>query len=443
MEAVIIGFALLIFLILVIRMPIAFAMAIVGFFGFAILQGLSFDNMFEFRWTASLTLASNRVIETAQEYSLSVVPLFILMGNFVTRSGLSQELYNAAYTFLGHRRGGLAMSTVVACGGFSAICGSSLATSATMAKVALPPMRKFGYADSLATASIAAGGTLGILIPPSVILVIYGLLTETSIRELFAAGFLPGLLGVVLYMGAVRWVVMRNPEAGPAGDRSTWAERIDALKGIWGVLLLFTIVMGGIYLGIFTPTEAAGIGAAGAFLIALMRRQLNLVATYEVLADTARTSTMLFGVIIGALIFSDFINRAGLPTFLLEFVQTLDVSPMVVILVILGIYILLGMVFESLSMLLLTVPVLYPLVDSLGFDLVWYGIVVVVVTEISLITPPVGMNVFVLSAVLRDVRTGTIFRGVTPFWCADIVRLALIVAFVPITLFLPELLYRQ
>jgi len=442
MEAVIIGFALLIFLILVIRMPIAFAMAIVGFFGFAILQGLSFDNMFEFRWTASLTLASNRVIETAQEYSLSVVPLFILMGNFVTRSGLSQELYNAAYTFLGHRRGGLAMSTVVACGGFSAICGSSLATSATMAKVALPPMRKFGYADSLATASIAAGGTLGILIPPSVILVIYGLLTETSIRELFAAGFLPGLLGVVLYMAAVRWVVMRNPAAGPAGERSTWAERIEALRGIWGVLLLFTIVMGGIYLGIFTPTEAAGIGAAGAFLIALMRRQLNLVATYEVLADTVRTSTMLFGVIIGALIFSDFINRAGLPTFLLEFVQTLDVSPMVVILVILGIYILLGMVFESLSMLLLTVPVLYPLVDSLGFDLVWYGIVVVVVTEISLITPPVGMNVFVLSAVLRDVRTGTIFRGVTPFWCADIVRLALIVAFVPITLFLPELLYR-
>jgi len=442
MTAVIIGFALLIFLILVIRMPIAFAMAIVGFFGFAILQGLTLDNLFDFRWKASLTLASNRVIETAQEYSLSVVPLFILMGNFVTRSGLSQELYNAAYTFLGHRRGGLAMSTVVACGGFSAICGSSLATSATMAKVALPPMRKFGYADSLATASIAAGGTLGILIPPSVILVIYGLLTETSIRELFAAGFIPGLLGVILYMLAVRWVVMRNPKSGPAGEKFTWAERMEALKGIWGVLVLFTIVMGGIYFGIFTPTEAAGIGAAGAFLIALLRKQLNLVKTYEVLSDTVRTSTMLFAVIIGALIFSDFINRAGLPVWLLEFVQSLDVSPMTVIIVILCIYILLGMVFESLSMLLLTVPVFYPLIDSLGFDLVWYGIVVVVVTEISLITPPVGMNVFVLSAVLKDIKTGTIFKGVTPFWCADIVRLALIVAFVPITLFLPELLYR-
>lgn len=363
------------------------------------------------------------------------------MGNFVTRSGLSQELYNAAYTFLGHRRGGLAMSTVVACGGFSAICGSSLATSATMAKVALPPMRKFGYADSLATASIAAGGTLGILIPPSVILVIYGLLTESSIRELFAAGFLPGLLGIVLYMLAVRWVVMRNPASGPAGEKSTWQERIDAIKGIWGVLLLFTIVMGGIYAGVFTPTEAAGIGASGAFLIALFRRRLTLARTFEVLADTARTSAMLFAVIIGALIFSDFINRAGLPTWLLEFVQSLDVSPMVVILVILGIYILLGMVFESLSMLLLTVPVFYPLVQSLGFDLVWFGIVVVVVTEISLITPPVGMNVFVLSAVLKDVRTGTIFKGVTPFWCADIVRLALIVFVAQITLFLPQLLY--
>ena len=442
MTAVVIGFVILILLILVIRMPIAFAMAIVGFFGFAILQGLTFENVFEFRWTAPLTLAANRVIGTAQEYSLSVVPLFILMGNFVTRSGLSQELYNAAYTFLGHRRGGLAMSTVVACGGFSAICGSSLATAATMAKVALPPMRSFGYADSLATASIAAGGTLGILIPPSVILVIYGLLTETSIRELFAAGFIPGMLGIVLYMLAVRWVVMRNPEAGPAGERSSWAERIAALKGIWGVLLLFTVVMGGIYLGIFTPTEAAGIGAGGAFLIALFRKKLNLYTIYEVLSDTARTSTMLFAVVIGALIFSDFITRAGLPEWLSSFVQSMNVSPMTVILVILGIYILLGMVFESLSMLLLTVPVFYPLVQSLGFDLVWFGIVVVVVTEISLITPPVGMNVFVLSAVLPDIRTGTIFKGVTPFWTVDIVRLALIVFFAQISLFLPELLYR-
>ncbi len=442
MSVVLIGFAVLLFLIIVVRMPIAFAMGLVGFFGFAFLNGLELANIGDFRWTGPLSMASNRVIDTVQEYSLSVIPLFILMGNLVTRSGLSHELYAVSNAFLGHRKGGLSMATVVACGGFSAICGSSLATSATMSKVAMPPMRKYGYADSLATASIAAGGTLGILIPPSVILVIYGLLTESSIRELFAAGFIPGILGILLYLVAVRYVVWRDPSAGPAGEKTSWADRLQAMKGVWGVLVLFTVVMGGIYLGIFTPTEAAGIGAGGAFLITLFRGRLTLRNLFETLTDTARTSAMLFAVVIGALIFSDFINRAGLPDMLLDLVTSMDVAPIVVILAILGIYIVLGMVFESLSMMLLTVPVFYPLVASLGYDLVWFGIVVVVVTEISLITPPVGMNVFVLSAVLRDVKTGTIFKGVTPFWCADIVRLALIVFIAQIALFLPELLYR-
>ena len=441
MTVVLTGFAVLLFMIVVLRVPIAFAMGLVGFFGFAFLMGLDLNNFMDFRWRGALSMASNRVIGTVQNYSLSVIPLFVLMGNLVTRSGLAQELYHVSNAFLGHRKGGLAMATVVACGGFSAICGSSLATSATMGKVAMPPMRKYGYADSLATASIAAGGTLGILIPPSVILIIIGLLTETSIRELFAAGFIPGILGMLMYMVAVRYVVWRDPSAGPAGEKAEWPERLRALNGVWGVLLLFTVVMGGIYLGIFTPTEAAGIGAGGAFLIALARRSFTLSTLFETLADTARTSAMLFAVVIGALIFSDFINRAGLPGMLLEFVTALDVAPIVVILAILGIYIVLGMVFESLSMILLTVPVFYPLVESMGFDLVWFGIVVVVVTEISLITPPVGMNVFVLSAVLRDVKTGTIFKGVTPFWCADIVRLALIVFIAQIALFLPELLY--
>lgn len=442
MTTALIGFAILLLLIVVVRIPIAFSMGIVGFFGFAAMQGLTFDNFMDFRWTGALSMASKRVIDTAQEYSLSVVPLFILMGNLVTKSGLSHELYRASNAFLGHKKGGLSMATVVACGGFSAICGSSLATSATMAKVAMPPMRKYGYSDELATASIAAGGTLGILIPPSVILVIYGLLTETSIRELFAAGFIPGALGIFLYLMAVRYVVWRNPAAGPCGEKLEWPERIKALNGVWGVLILFTIVMGGIYLGIFTPTEAAGIGAGGAFLIALSRKTLTLASLFDILTDTARTSAMLFGVLIGALIFSNFINRAGLPADLLAFVSGLDVSPMVVIFCILMIYIVLGMVFESLSMLLLTVPIFFPLVQSLGFDLVWFGIVVVVVTEISLITPPVGMNVFVLSAVLRDIKASTIFKGVTPFWCADIVRLILITLIAPISLFLPELLYR-
>ncbi|MFC6671513.1 TRAP transporter large permease [Marinobacterium aestuariivivens] len=441
MTAALIGFAVLLLCIIVVRIPIAFAMGIVGFFGFAFLQGLSLDAFLDFRWNSVLTLAAKRVIDTVQNYSLSVVPLFILMGNLITRSGLSHDLYQASNAFLGHRKGGLSMATVVACGGFSAICGSSLATSATMAKVAMPPMRKFGYSDELATASIAAGGTLGILIPPSVILVIYGLLTETSIRELFAAGFIPGLIGILLYLAAVRYVVWRNPKAGPCGEQFDWSQRLQALKGVWGVLALFLLVMGGIYLGIFTPTEAAGIGAGGAFLIALLRRSLSLGSLLDTLNETVRTTTMLFSVLIGALIFSDFVNRAGLPGDLLGLVAGLDVPPLVVILAILAIYVVLGMVFESLSMLLLTVPIFYPLVEGLGFDLVWFGIVVVVVTEISLITPPVGMNIFVLSAVLQDVRTGTIFRGVTPFWCADIVRLALITLVAPISLLLPRLLY--
>ncbi|MCB5160990.1 TRAP transporter large permease [Marinomonas algarum] len=436
------GFAILLGLILIFRMPIAFAMGTVGIFGFGYLQGLTFDNLFDFRWTGALSLASNRIIDTSQEYGLAVIPLFILMGNLVTKANLSGDLYKASNAFLGHRKGGLAMATIVACGGFSAICGSSLATSATMAKVAMPPMKKYGYSDGLASASIAAGSTLGILIPPSVILLMYGLLTETSIRELFAAGFIPGILGIFMYLLAVRFVVWRNPDRGPSAERSSFAQRVLALKNVWGVLLLFVIVMGGIYLGVFTPSEAAGIGAGGAFLIALMRKSLTVSTLFHALLDTGRTSAMLFTVLIGALIFSDFITIAGLPADLLAFVQSFDLSPFGVICIIIAIYLVLGMVFESLSMILLTVPIFYPLVQSLGFDLVWFGIVVVVVTEISLITPPVGMNVFVLSAVLKDVKAGTIFKGITPFWCADMIRLALIVVFSSIALFLPELLYR-
>jgi tripartite ATP-independent transporter DctM subunit len=259
-------------------------------------------------------------------------------------------------------------------------------------------------------------------------------MTEQSIRELFAAGFLPGLLGIFLYMGAVSWTVWRKPESGPRGETSTGSQRLQALKGVWGTILLFSLVMGGIYGGIFTPTEAAGIGAAGAFLIALSRRSLNIRIIFDILAETAHTTASLFIVVIGALIFSNFINRAGFPDELLTLIT--------VIFIILGIYIILGCVFESLSMLLLTIPVFYPVVQSLGFDLVWFGIVVVVVTEISLITPPVGLNVFVLSGVLKDVKTGTIFKGVTPFWVADIVRLLLITLIPVISLALPAFLYR-
>ncbi|MAR73424.1 MULTISPECIES: TRAP transporter large permease [unclassified Halomonas] len=425
------GFAALLALAFL-RVPLAFAMGIVGTLGFYFLTGNPM---------AAESMAARRVVDTAMDYGLSVIPLFILMGNFVSHAGLSDALFRASNGFLGHRKGGQAMATIVACGGFSAICGSSLATAATMGRVAMPQMRKYGYKDSLASASIAAGGTLGILIPPSVMLVIYGILTETSIRELFAAGFIPGMLGILLYLAAVKWVMWRDPSAGPAGEMVPWRERWAALKSVGSTLALFVLVIGGIYLGVFTPTEAAGIGAMGAFVIALLRRALTFSLLLEVLRDTVRTTAMLFAVVLTALIFANFINRAGLPNDLLAFVNGLQLSPFLVILVILAIYVALGCVFESMSMLLLTVPVFFPVVAGLGFDLVWFGILVVIVIEISLITPPVGMNVFVLRAVLPDVTTGTIFRGVTPFWVAGMVRALLVLVFPGIVLFLPRLLY--
>ena len=428
----IVGFSALIFMVFL-RLPLAFAMGVVGFFGFWYIN--------DYNWTAAMSMAARRIIDTGQDYGLSVIPLFILMGNFVTKAGLSAELYRACNAFVGHRRGGLSMSTILACGGFSAICGSSLATSATMSKVAMPPMRKYGYSDSLAAASIAAGGTLGILIPPSVMLVIYGLLTESSIRELFAAGFLPGLLGISLYLLTVKWVVFRNPEKAPPGERSDWSERFVALKGIFSTLMLFVLVMGGIYAGAFTPTEAAGIGATGAFFLALYRRKLNYEILRDVLVDIAKTSAALFAVVISALILSNFVNRAGLPTALIELIQVGNVSPMMAMGIILLIYIILGCVFESMSMMLLTVPIFFPVVVQLGFDPIWFGIVVVVVTEISLITPPVGLNVFVLSGLVKDISTGTIFRGIFPFWVADMLRLAIIVLFPAVALLLPSLMY--
>lgn len=427
-----IAFAVLIVLIFL-RLPLAFAMGVVGFFGYYFLTG---------NWNASEAMAARRIVDTVQDYSLSVIPLFVLMGNLVSQAGLSDAVYRASHAFMGHWRGGQAIATIAACGGFSAICGSSLATAATMGRVAMPQMRRYGYSDSLAAASIAAGGTLGILIPPSVMLVIYGILTETSIRDLFAAGLLPGLLGILLYMAAVRWSVWRNPQdASARAEPLPWSERLRALGKVGDTLVLFVLVIGGMYLGVFTPTEAAGIGAMGAFLIALLRRRLTLRILMSVLMDTARTTTKLFAVVLSALIFSNFINRAGLPDDLLSFVNGLDLSPLGVLLVILGIYIVLGCMFESMSMILLTVPVFFPVVAGLGLDLVWFGILVVIVVEISLITPPVGMNVFVLRGVLPDVSTGTIFRGIVPFIMADVVRVALVLLFPALTLWLPQIFY--
>jgi len=412
------------------RMPLGVALGLVGLVGFSELSS----------YRAGMSNAARLVIDSGQSYGLSVVPLFILMGLMVDRGGMAKELYRAAYAFLGHRRGGLAMSTIVACGMFSAICGSSLATAATMSKVSMPEMRRYKYDDSLATASIAAGGTLGILIPPSVILVIYGLITNASVGKLFIAGVLPGIIGVLFYLAAVMFVVSRNPAAGPAGEKTNGRDRLIALRDVWTTLGLFIFVIGGIYVGAFTPTEAAGMGAAGAIAIAYFRGALSLQVLLEVARETTMTTAKLFLVVFGAMIFSNFVNRAGLPDGLLNIAQGFDFPPLGVIFMILLIYLVLGCVFESLSMILLTVPIFAPLVEGLGFDLIWFGILVVVATEISLITPPIGMNVFVLKGVLKDVSVKTIFKGVTPFWIADIFRITLIALVPAIALLLPSMM---
>lgn len=427
MQEALIAFAVMLGLTFL-RLPIAFSMALVGFLGFAYMVN----------FTAAFSMVGSVAFETGMSYTLSIVPLFILMGNLVTRAGLSGELYRVSYAFLGHRRGGLAMATILACGGFGAICGSSLATAATMAKVAMPSMRKYGYSDALAAGSIAAGGTLGILIPPSVVMVIYGILTETNIGKLFIAGILPGLVAIACYLAAVSVTVRLDAKAGPRGERVSWHDRLVALGDVWGVLVLFLVVIGGIYGGIFTPTEAAGIGACGGLVFLVARKGWNWRELRTILVESTITTGMIFTILIGALIFANFINMTGMPGALTAYAEQFRETPMLVIVAILVIYVILGCVLESMSMILLTVPMFYPLVAHLGYDLIWFGIIVVVVTEISMITPPVGLNVFVLRSVLPDVPTKTVFRGVMPFIVADIIRLGILVAFPAISLYLTQ-----
>ncbi|MCA1300479.1 TRAP transporter large permease [Stappia indica] len=415
---------------LLLRVPIAVATGLVGLCGLAAFQG----------WPAAFAQVGIIATETVLTYEFAVIPLFIVMGAFIARSGIAEELFQACYAFVGHWRGGLALSTVAACGGFGAVSGSSFATAATMSRIAYPQMKRFGYRDDLATGSIAAGGTLGILIPPSIALVFFGIITESDIGALFMAGILPGILGIVLYALAVLFVVARNPDAGPAGTRSNWQQRIAALRGIWAVLLLFGLVMGGIYGGLFSPTESAGIGAAGALLIAVLRGRASLEMVRTALADGIATTVALMAILIGSFLFANLVNVARLPQDLTAAIESLGVAPLAVIFLIILIYLVLGCILESISMMLLTVPVFYPLVVSLGYDLVWFGVLVVVVVEISLITPPVGLNVFVLRSVLQEVPLSRIFRGVVPFVVADVARVLLVV-FVPwLSLALPAYL---
>ena len=423
---------LAVFAMALLRIPLALSMAIAGVVGLGLMRG----------WQPAFASTSQVIFETGFAYVLSVIPLFVLMGNLVARAGMARELYTAANSFVGHRKGGLAMASVIASGGFGCICGSSIATAATMTRVAYPEMKRHGYKDTLATGSIAAGGTLGILIPPSTIMVIYGIITETDIGKLFVAGILPGIVAITCLCMAVVFVTWRDPSAGPPAERFTWAQRFAAIRGIWGVAILFALVIGGIYGGVFTATEGAGVGAAGAFMFALLRGTLRPRVLLEILVESTRTTAMLFMILIGAMIFTNFINFTSMPGDLRDFVLQFSPHPIMVVVMMMGIYLMLGMVMEELAIVLLTIPVFFPVITGLGFDPIWFGILIVTIVEIGMISPPVGLNLFVISSLLPKVNLGTIYRGVWPFVMADIVRLGILIAFPVIALWLPGLMTR-
>ncbi len=421
------AFLVLIFL-LAITVPIGVAMMLCGVGGLAMIIGL----------IPSLSLFGTTVMQSVVTYDLSIIPLFILMGALASRSGLSQELYDAFNAWLGGFRGGLALATVGACGAFAAICGSSVATAATMSKVALPEMKKYRYSDSMATGSVAAGGIIGILIPPSVILVLYGLLTESSIGDLFIAGFLPGILTILVFMIVISIVTRLHPDSGPAGEKSTWKQKLNATLKTWAITALFATVIGGIYFGVFTPTEAAGVGAFGALFIAFSRKRLNREMMKETLLETGQTSAMIFTILIGAITLNNLVIFSGLANALADFVSGLDMSPATVMLIILLMYLIMGCFLDALAMILLTVPIFYPIVLDLGYDPIWFGIIVVMVVELGLITPPIGMNVFVIKGMVQSVPLVSIYKGVLPFVIGQVVLIIAVFLIPEIALWLPE-----
>lgn len=423
----IIGIGVL-FTLLAFNMYIGMAMALVGFLGMCYLIGFE----------AGINILSIVPFAEGSSYTLSVIPLFVLMGQFAFISGISSDIYKTVYAWMGHLRGGLAIATILACSGFAAICGSSLATGATMGMVAIPEMKKYGYDNRLATGCIAAGGTLGILIPPSIGFIIYGILTELSIGKLFMAGFLPGIILASLFILAIVTQCSFNPAMGPRGPVSSWSVRIKSLAGVWGMLALFVVVMGGIYLGVFTPTEAAGVGAFGAFIIALLRRRLSLGTFLQCIKETGKTTAMIFMIIIGANIFSSFVGLSRLPMELADFIANLPIPRHLILIGIIAVYIALGCVMDCIAIMILTIPILFPVIEALKFDPIWFGVLMVIVLEIGLITPPVGLNVFVIKGTAPEVPMSTIFRGIWPFMIAALVALAVLVKWPIIATFIPN-----
>lgn len=430
MTVLLIG-TIILFLLAFAGFPLGFSLLAIGAGGFAILRGMN----------PAFSMVTQQTLEVILNTNFAVLPMFILMGTFIFRAQLADDLFEAANAWMGHFRGGLAMATIAACGGFAAVSGSSLATVTTMAKVAVPSMRRNKYADSLSCGAIAAGGTLGILIPPSGAMIVYGILTENDIAALFAAGLFPGLLTILLYNLVIFVITSFRPHLGPATPRASWRDRWIKLGRVWGIFVLFSLIMGGISFGAFTPNEAGGIGAVGALVFAVGRRKMTFPLFYEALLDAAKTTAMIFMIAIGALVFNNFVTLSGLSAFIATWLQGLTFSPMVVMLIIIFVYFLLGMLVDGMAMIFLTVPVIYPVVMALGFDPIWFGVVLVIVVEVSLITPPIGMNVFVLKSMLPGVSLRTIYSGIVPFLVADAVRIGVVLAFPAFVLYLPRLLY--
>jgi tripartite ATP-independent transporter DctM subunit len=424
----IIGFAAMLVL-MFLGVPIGVAMGMVGFLGFAWVNG----------WNSALNMLSLAPYSSVANYVLTVVPLFVLMGHIANETGIGRELYSTAQIWLRHRRGGLAMATVAACAGFAAISGSSVATAATMTTVALPQMRKLGYDPKLATGSVAAGGTLGILIPPSVIFLIYGFLTEQSIGKLFLAGIFPGLLLTLLFIITIAIVTWRNPKLAPQAQvRATLAESLIALREVWAVAALFALVIGGMYGGIFTATEAAGIGALGALLVALMRGRLTWPALVRALANTVETVAIVTVILIGAVVLGYFLAVTQLPMKLAQMLADSGLSPTSIMIMIIAAYLIMGAFMDELAMILLTVPILFPVVQTLGYDPIWFGVIIVIVCQAGMIAPPVGLNVFVISGMVKDVPMQDIYRGIMPFLAAMIVLLIILMLAPEIALYLPR-----
>lgn len=421
-------------ILLSLRAPLGLALLITGFGGLWQLHGLD----------TAIYVVSTAPITALSSHTLSVLPLFILMGALAVRAGFAESLYKAAFSFVGHRKGGLAMASIAACGGFGAICGSSLATVTTMGRIAVPEMRRYGYNRRLATGSVAAGGTLGILIPPSLPMIIYATVTETSVGRLFAAGMIPGILAVALYIAATSIWTRIEPGIGPAGAKVSWRDRLVSLRGVWGIASLFIVVMGGILIGLFSPTEGAAVGAFGAAVLGGFTAsgfKSYSDRLFGAVTETVKTSAMILFAVIGTVAFEHFVQAARVPQGLQMAIEALNIGPLGVMVLLVFALILLGCFMDSIAILFIVTPVIFPIVISNGYDPIWFGIIMIMVVEFGLITPPIGMNIFVLSRIMPDVSTWQIFSGVLPYVGADIVRLVLLFIFPAMVLWLPNLLF--